>query len=180
VNKFSYWPFKNPKILRPNQIKMLRSFTKKAKPLALKPVTLTQRNLQSQRKPAPGFFDSISAVYEHPDYHLAIKPYEWRDGQLRFYATNHLGMIICIWVCACPLVMALFCMIWYSTQESHITFFNRSNNHANLQIHSGADDERQVNPLFNQFRFLGYTQTLSPRNLFYLEIEAALEAKNKK
>lgn len=159
---------------------MLSKLSRTIKRVPSIPLSNQVRYLQSPTKrDHPGFLDSLAEVYTHPKYMLDLKPYEYREGQLNFYTTMHLGMIICIVVCSTPILLALTCLLWYSATDSAVTWFNRKNIHPNLKVENARDLLKEENPIFHAVRFMGASK-LGLKQMFYQEIEAALASKGHK
>ena len=130
----------------------------------------------------PGFLDSLIGAYEDPRFRIDLKPLEFRDGQFKYYYSHRLGTQILAFVCAIPFVLAFFSLTFYSLYDSEITYFgflksrlfDRTNLHPRLKINNDVDRRRELSPIYSRIAPWGMTQA-SLRDLFYLEIEDALE-----
>lgn len=79
------------------------------------------RFLQSPKKASdPGFIDTLTGVYEDPNYKLDLKPDELRDGELYHYISEFGVILVTI-----PSIMVFFLccsfLAWYTFFDSQTT-----------------------------------------------------------
>ena len=138
-----------------------------------------KRNFQSpSEQNTYGFFDSVRGAYEDPRYSLDIKPGEYRDGQLRYWTTDNMGFFIVIVMMMIPPILCAFTLYWLTFHDTETTVFHRNRFMDYLTIHDGYDSELHRHPLFKFCYPVGFG-TLGIRDLFYFELESAIEQRKR-
>jgi len=135
------------------------------------------REYQSAKKWAnAGYLDTLTGVYEDPNYKLDLKPEEIRDGQPLHYVSEFGVMIVSV-PATLAILLGVSFLTFYTLFDSQPTFL-RGNPNPFMLIRDGRDAQQTRNPI------MSWTYPYGPHatNLklaFYYEIKDALNRKEK-
>ncbi|KAF0978915.1 hypothetical protein FDP41_001985 [Naegleria fowleri] len=129
-----------------------------------------QRFLQTIRKRNnPGFMDTVSGMYESPEYKLDCKPFEFREGE-PFFLLNYLGVVIVAATIAFAFMLCFSSLLRYTLVDVAVVL-KRSNPHPFLNIKNGADLQATLNPIYLPCQ--PFTHSTDLKQMFYNELNRA-------